>query len=89
MLCYNPLQELDQLLNTCLDQTDIRQNNTRLSRTEFESYPVIGVLLTSDQAAHLFLGNCYSAEVTSVAQQNPKAHSSVMILLLLQKIRLF
>lgn len=68
IISYNPLQEPDQLPNSFLDQTDIRQDDPRPSRTELESYVVTGVMLTSDQAAHHFLGNCYSVEVTSVAQ---------------------
>lgn len=88
VISYNPLQESDQLPNTCLDQTDIRQNDPWPSRTECKSCTVTGVLLAGDQAAHHFLGNCYSVEVTSVTQQNPKAQSSIiMILLLLQRIR--
>lgn len=66
------MQEPDQLPNSCPDQTDIRQNDPSLSRREFESCAVTGVLLTSDQAAHYLLGSYYSVEVASVAQQNPK-----------------
>lgn len=69
VISYNPLQ--DQLPNTCLDQTNIRQKDPQPSRTECKSYTATGVLLAGDQAAHHFLGNCYSAEVTG--SQKPQS----------------